>query len=201
MRENKVKPDDDAISAKTTSKNLEPQTPKHPFHGEKTSCFYQGEKYERGFYSARNPAWLGIIEVAWLQPLHHRGRFPPCPPQFFSEINNCGIPSQVPIISHLAKKNIIFKSAFKRGYIYICINSRRVQFWNFPNWSWQTCQKQTLWRFWSIEPNGFFFFNRGAETVLQLPHRTYLERSWHQLNGWVGHAGWTWEGWNQTHLF
>ena len=74
--------------------------------------------------------------------------------------------------------------------LYICINSRRVQFWNFPNWSWQTCQKQTLWRFWSIEPNGFFVFNRGAETVLQLPHRTYLEQSWHQLfvhfRKWLG---------------
>ena len=31
----------------------------------------------------RNPAWLGILEVAWLQPLCHRGSFPPCPPVFF----------------------------------------------------------------------------------------------------------------------
>ena len=81
---------------KNTSKNLEPQKPKPPFHGKKKHhAFNRGEKSERGFYSVRNPAWLGIIEGAWLQPLHHRGRFPPCPPHFFSEINNCGIPSQV----------------------------------------------------------------------------------------------------------
>lgn len=135
-------------------------------------AFNRGEKSERGFYSLRNPVWLGIIEVAWLQALHHRGRFPPCPPPFF--FRNKQLWNTLPSAYNIppSKKR---KSSSR-------VNSLEGTIVEFP---------QLVWRFWSIEPNGFCVFNRGAETVLQLPHRTYLEQSWHQL---FVHFG-KWLGW------
>ena len=75
VTENKVKPDDDAISAKNNLQKLGTSKTKTPnfLWRKRHHAFNQGEKSERGFYSVRNPAWLGIIEVAWLQPLASEG--------------------------------------------------------------------------------------------------------------------------------
>ncbi len=68
--------------------------------------------------------------MAWLQSLYHRGSFPPCPPFFFTEQKQLWNTLLGTIISQLTKKNIIFKIAFKRGYV----SSLEVTVVEFPSY-------------------------------------------------------------------